>query len=67
MCTASPLVHADVAEAPVAFVADVAAPVTFIGPRLTACAEGAALKSVVWVVCCECFAAISATRSTFRR
>lgn len=50
MGAASSLVHAAVAEAPVAFVALVALPVTVVRWGLAAIAEEAGCKSLGWVV-----------------
>ena len=55
------MVHAIVAETPVAFVADIAPPVTFISPNVTFSTKGAALKTISRVVSRQRLAAIRTT------
>lgn len=61
MCARIPLIDADVAESPVAFVAHVATPIALVCPCQTICAECPALQSLLGILSCECPPTISST------
>ena len=54
MRAGSALVDTEIAETPVAIIADVAAPVAFVRPGQTICTKNTTLESLLRIICSQC-------------